>query len=409
MEKEDKKTEKIRKTFKGRVGADQGSLLSLSRVLVHLWNMALNQSHDWLAQNKNVAEGEKKISITPITFNFWLTRVKETVFTLEDGSQAALKDVSVDLSRQVLKQLAGAWQSYFELRKKGDTEARPPAPKKEQWFQTMAWSSFKVSGDTIIVPGYQKNRIVLKLGKYLTTEIEGKEVCYITLYRNRFSGEFNVSVVVATPAPQQIENPKVIRAIDLGAGDIAVSDSSGQEYLIPARRPDKHWMPLIAQVEQRADRCVKGSRAYNRRMNARRTMHEKSGNQKNSYQRKLARALFSGGVEAIVIGKSKTRLGLAQSESGTSDQHYGAQNTGYLFRQLLYIKEKAKEWGIPVIEVPDPQRKGELDDAQNKFFASRELLALGCKRFGLDVPNSYIKKQFIFNQGKGGRKEKKVA
>lgn len=401
--------EKLSKTFKGRVSLEEKEVLFLGKVLTHLWNLALAQVQVWLEQNKAVEDGQKKVSITPITLNFWLTTVKDTVFTMEDGSTVVLKDVSVDLSRQVLKMLAGSWQSYFELRKKGDTEARPPAPKKEEWFQTMAWSSFKVLGDTILVPGYQRQRIKIKLGEYLTREIEGKEVAYLTLYRNRFNGEFNLSVVVKTPAPQQIENPKVIRAIDLGAGDIAVSDSSGQEYLIPARRPDKHWMPLIAQVEGRAERCIKGSHAYKRRMNARRTMHEKSGNQKNSYQRKLARALFSGGVEAIVIGKSKTRLGLAQSESGTSDQHYGAQNTGYLFRQLLYIKEKAKERGIPVIEFPDPHRKGELDDAQSKFFASRALLALGCKNFGLDVPNSYIKKQFIFNQGKGGRKEKKVA
>lgn len=401
--------EKLAKTLKGRVSLEDEEVLFLGRVLTHLWNLALAQVQVWLEHNKTVGDGHKKVSITPITLNFWLTTVKNTVFTLEDGSTVTLKDVSVDLSRQVLKMLAGGWQSYFELRKKGDTEARPPAPKKEDWFQTMAWSSFTVLENTILVPGYQKKRIRLGLGEYLASQIKGKEVAYLTLYRNRFSGEFNLSVVVKTPAPQQIENPKVIRAIDLGAGDIAVSDSSGQEYLVPARRPDKHWMPLIAQVEQRAKRCVKGSRAYKRRMFARRTMHEKSGDQKNSYQRKLARALFSGEVEAIIIGKSKTRLGLAQSEGGTPDQHYGAQNTGYLFRQLLYIKEKAKERGVPVIELPDPQRKGELDDAQNKFFASRALLALGCKKFGIDMPESFVQNDFVFNQGKGGKKEKKVA
>jgi len=397
------KDEKIPKTYKGKVSLDESAVMYLSKILIHLWNLGLIQSHEWLTSNKCAEEGQKKVSVTPITFNFWLTKVKDRIFELEDQTTVLLKDVSVDLSRQVLKMLAGAWQSYFELRKRGDTEARPPSPKKEGWFQTMAWSNFTVRQGSIFVPGYQKNRIEIKLGDYLKRMVEDKEVAYVTLYRDRFSGEFNLSVVVKNPAPKHIEHPKVIRAIDLGAGDIAVSDSSGAEYLIPARRPDKHWMPLIAQVEHRAERCIKGSRAYKRRMKARRVMHEKSGNQKDSYQRKLARALFSGEVEAIVIGKGKTRLGLAQSESGTPDQHYGAQNTGYLFRQLLYIKEKAKERGIPVVEFPDPQRKGELEDSQKKFFASRELLSLGCKKFKIEVPNSFVQGEFIFNQGKGGK------
>lgn len=406
---------KISENFDGGVTLDETGLLYLSKILTHLWNLGIVQPEQCLSDTENFAGeidvvGLKKISITPITFNFWLTEVRRaTVFKLENGETADLSDVSVDLARQVLKQLAGSWQSYFELRKKGDTEARPPRSKKEDFFQTMAWSSFSVSGDTVLVPGYQKKRITIKLGEYLTEQIRGREVRYLTLYRNRYNGEFNLSVVVATPAPKQIENPKFIRAIDLGAGNMAVSDSTGEEYLIPTRRPDKYWMPRIAQVEKRVGGCTKGSRAHRRRMKARRIMHEKSGNQKISYQRKLARALFTGGVQAIIIGKSKTRLGLAQSNSGTPDQHYGAQNTGYLFRQLLYIKEKAAERGITVIEISDPQRKGDLENAQVKFFASRDLLAQGCKIFGLEAPKSFTRKDFEFDQGKGGKPPRKGA
>jgi len=419
LEKE--KEKKLLKTIKGRVTLDETGLLYLSRILTHLWNLGLAQSKQWLSDNAKIKRNEvnigweldvvdlKKVSITPITFFFWFTTVKDTIFQLEDGTSVALADVSVDLARQVLKQLAGSWQSYFELRKKGDTEARPPRSKKEDFFQTMAWSSFSVFGDTVRVPGYQKKRITIKLGEYLTEQIRGREVRYLTLYRNRYNGEFNLSVVVATPAPKQIENPKFIRAIDLGAGNMAVSDSTGEEYLIPTRRPDKYWMPRIAQVEKRVGGCTKGSRAHRRRMKARRIMHEKSGNQKISYQRKLARALFTGGVQAIIIGKSKTRLGLAQSNSGTPDQHYGAQNTGYLFRQLLYIKEKAEERGIPVIEISDPKRKGDLENPEAKFFASRDLLAQGCMRFGLGAPGSFIRKVFEFDQGKGGKPPRKGA
>jgi hypothetical protein len=57
----------------------------------------------------------------------------------------------------------------------------------------------------------------------------------------------------------------------------------------------------------------------------------------------------------LVVGKGRTRLGLAKTEGGTSAQHYGAQNTGYLFRQLIYLRNKTEERGIMLVELPDPE------------------------------------------------------
>jgi transposase len=167
----------------------------------------------------------------------------------------------------------------------------------------------------------------------------------------------------------------------MGAGSIAISDSSGEEYIIPTRRPDKFWRKNIQSLEERVKKCKKGSRAYNRRMKARRNMHNKSGAQHTDHQRKLAYSLVKG-VHVIVIGKMHTRLGLAQS-SGTHDQHWGAQNTGYHMRLLLFIKEKAAERGVHVIELPDPKREGQLNDALMKHRATQLLLENGCKKFGI--------------------------
>ena len=133
-------------------------------------------------------------------------------------------------------------------------------------------------------------------------------------------------------------------------------------------------------------------------MKARRAVFNKSGDQHISYQRKLAHALVEKKVQCIVLGKPHTRLGLAKSAEGTADQHWGAQNTGYMFRLFLYIKEKAEERGVRVIEFPDPARQGALCDPTRKFVASRALLAKGLMGTDIAAPAAFTRKSFAFKQ-----------
>jgi hypothetical protein len=414
------------------------AITHLSRVMIHLWNMAQMECEHrldvrtqvttalkvWRKKKTDVAEeysfndvfgnpfttmldGDTMerlkgvLSISAIGLNYWLIAVRSTAtITLESGEIIALKRVNNDLCREVLKKLAGSYSSFFKLKKKKDKRARKPGQKQEDWFQTMSWSTATFNENSILVSGIDRARIEIPLDEYLQEKVKGKKIVHATLSKNR-DGIFELSIVAASELPALIENPKLFRAIDLGAGDIAVSDSDGSQYLIPVRRPDKFWMPNIMSVEKRQEACTETSRLSKRLANFRKYMHERSGEQKKSFQRKLARALFEDkSVECIVIGKGQTRLGLAQSKDGTAKQHYGAQNTGYLFRQFLFLKEKAEERGISVIESPDPKRKGNLRP-KNKFFASRELLRHALRARGLPMPKEFTLKEFYFDQGQG--------
>ncbi len=363
--------------------------------MVHLWNMGLEESQRWMHPDTPTTE---KKSITSISFNFWLTeKAREKAVTLEDGTNVPLDTVSSILSREVLQKLAGSWSSYFELKKKNDHRARPPRVMTENRFQALSWTQVSVKGDSVLLPGADGNRLEIILPVYLQKQTEGKEVTQVTLSQRE--GIFYLNLVVVTPLPAKVQNPTFFRAIDLGAGALAVSDSDGSEFLIPARRPDKYWMPKIAEVEARQQGVNRESNRGKRLAKARRAMHNISHAQKNSHQRKLANALVEEKVHCIVIGKGRTRLGLAQSTDGTANQHYGAQNTGYLFRLLRYIKEKAAERGVWVVELPDPKRKGHSGDVQSKFLASRELLAREMERRGVKMPQQFKRKKFAFFQG----------
>jgi hypothetical protein len=433
--KNEKKKEVYQRVRKATVrieGEELKHLLFLSRTLMHLWNLALDEAESWLENATTLKNAwwiasfcQEEIEIpigsrmtwwkliqrllrlerlvTAYGFNYWLTPMRRSTILLEDQTPVNLDDVSSDLQRKVLVKLAGSYQSFFELQKKNDFKARKPQKKTENDFLALSWSTFKINNGKLIVPGYQRKSIEISLknrlrrndfsGGYLESEISGKKVDFITLSRNirreYKPGEYDLSLVLSETLPELIERPVIFRAIDLGAGDIAVMDWDesqriGIKHLIPARRPDKMWMEKIALVEARQEKRVKGSRGWKRLAAARKYMHARSGEQKSKHQEKVANALVPANrdIHCIIVGKPKTRLGLARTKTGTPKQHYGAQNTGYLFRQFLYLRNKAEERDIRFIELPDPRREGELDDPESKFRATLKLLQDGYRTLG---------------------------
>jgi hypothetical protein len=386
-----------RKTFGQKVVPRPEDVEKLSRVnaiLVKLWNMAIEQCNTWLNMSKSIIypgtenslrllgfpiemNNPERKSITPISLNFWLTPQRK--------NDADINSVSIVLAREMLRRLAGGFGSYFELKKKGDASARPPQQKNpDASFITLTWTqgSFSINDGILSATIGGRQRVIFTLGEYIQCKLKElpSEAFVAQVTVSMRDGEYWANFVCNIPKTEA-SKPKGVLAIDLGPGNIAISTSTGKEYLIHARRPDKRWRKEIFSVEARVAQCTKGSRAFRRRMKARRIMHNKSLRQHTDHQRKVAHWIIQQGM-TVVVGKMRTRLGLAQS-SGTSDQHWGVQNTGYAFRLLIFIKEKATEHGLSVIELPDPRRKGDKCDPCSKLKASRELLKQGCEKLKL--------------------------
>lgn len=390
---------KLRKAYKAVVYPSEEAVKNLwfiSRAMAHLWNLALVEAQTWL----ETTDKERKRAITAYSFNYWLTGARQSNVVLKDGTAVSLSSISSDLEREVLRKLAGSYQSFFELKKKKDARARMPSAREEERFQTLSWSSFTVKDGILSVPGMDGKPIVIPLGTYLTDVTLGKDVVHATIASR--DGSFELSLVTATPLPTMPEKPTFFRSIDLGAGNVAVTDSDGSEFLIPLRRPDKHWRPLAKKIERRIEKLKKkDSRRWRRLMKGRRRIWKIAGDQLRVGQRKLADALVEDKIQCIIIGKAVTRLGLAQSKTGTNDQHWGAQNTGYLFRLLLFIQEKAQERGIKLVKTEDPVRLGDNADPNTKFNASRSMLSEVLTKNGIGMPVVFIRKHFKIDQGRG--------
>lgn len=382
----------IRKTFVQKVTPrpeDLEKLGLLNTVLVKLWNSAVEQCNIWLEKPKGSTERQ---SITPISLNFWLTVIR--------NNDADINSAPVVLEREMLRRLAGGFASFFQLKKNNDSRARPPRVKiPEESFIALTWTqgSFSLTDNLLYATIGNKHRAVFILGDYINGILkglpEGSIVAQVTISKR--DGEFRANFVCNIPRVEP-QIPIGIMAIDLGSGDIVLSCSDGKEYSIPTRRPDKRWRKEIFAVEERLENCVKNSRSWKRRMKARRVMHNKSLHQHTDHQRKVALWIVKQRM-TVVVGKMNTRLGLAKS-GGTADQHWGVQNTGYALRLLIFIKEKAAEHGLSVIELPDPRRKGDAANPDSKFHASRELLKQGCEKLSISLPSSFARMEHSIPQ-----------
>jgi hypothetical protein len=360
-----------------------------------------------LEKEKQISENEailKTLGISSISLNYLLTADGEIVKKLKEEGF----NIPSDLIRQLAAKISASYSSFFALKKNNDSRARIPGYKDaEKGIAPICWSSFKFEDGVLILSLPEKVKLNITLPAGIITRIGTAKPCYVQLLKLPQPNEtrWKLDVVVSYEAPASKDKPQSIRAIDLGAGNIAVSDSSGAEYLIPTRRGEKFWMDRIAQVERRMKNRTKGSRGYISLSEARRKMHLRIRYQHNDHQRKLAHALCKD-VDCVVVGKPRTRLGMSRSKKLSPEQHHGVQNTGYMSRMMIYIKEKCTERGIIYIELPDPPRIGHINDPEVKFEASRKLLVQVLQNTGLSEPSVWTRSKLKFNQG--GKRKKKV-
>lgn len=402
----------IRKTYSYRVTprkSDIALLNSVNATLINLWNSALDHCMVCCEHNQAINHTRDQLEvytlpshkemyfgrtafITPISLNFWLTGIRKNNHHVEE--------VSVVLEREMLRRLAGSFSSYFTLRKKGDTRARLPRAKDtEKSFIALTWTtkSFSIDQGMLTASVGSRRTVVFALGQYINKILKElpaeSTVAQVTVSKR--GDEYWANFVCNIPRPADAPMRGII-AIDLGSGDIACCTSDGKEFSFAARRPDKWWRKKIYTVENRLEKCQKGSRAWKRRSKARKVMHRKSLHQHTDHQRKLADWIVKQGL-AVVVGKMNTRLGLAKSD-GTADQHWGVQNTGYAFRLLVFLKEKASEHGITLLEFPDPPRN-DLENPDQKFESARTLLRKGCAQLNIFFPQKFDRISFSFTQG----------
>lgn len=285
--------------------------------------------------------------------------------------------------QETLKLLDGGFNSFMQLRLRGDLRARPPKEKSPhrfceiqgvQGFQLVA-GNVKVAAQKLLTPAQRDHlqtssggcSIVLSPGKTLPG---GAMLSFpIPLYQqlllsqavklNKFTivqdgkGRFWCSIAYAIEKPETVPLvPEEVVFITLGASFIGVVSSLGEET-IKLWRPDQYWMPRIKEKKALRDRCAKGSGRWRKLNNAIERDYERLHCQQFDDQRKMiARVLRRHGVHFVIaehspIRAKKGRLadGERAERGGMLGLNWSAQNTGSLARLRQLLEQKAAEWG----------------------------------------------------------------
>jgi IS605 OrfB family transposase len=305
----------------------------------------------------------------------WNTSVRQSL--------PLLAQVDCASEQCTLDRITGAWSSYRELKKRGDTEARPPKNRNSEfWFDSLAWKSGKIRGNEITL-GHKipnKPELKFKIDEYGLEKITGKELCRVEITREYSekwitNSKWYLTLTYEVAKPEE-KNINRILALDTGAGDIAGIDSRGRVYLQPMRRADKYWHKILKPLKSARENMPRGDEQRQKLQEKIRKIERKQSNQMNDFQRKLAHSIVEK-ADCFIIGKSTVRLGLAQSTDGSKKEHRGAQNTGSISRFIMLLKNKAKEQGKKVIEVPDAKFVEITDKAERKVLMALEHLKAG--------------------------------
>jgi len=203
---------------------------SLTYAASKLWNIANYERKswtkesgrpypDWYDQKKRLKE------------NFWYRNLP---------SQTA---------QEVLKQLDGAWKSFYKLKKTGGIEnPRPPRYKHKNSNIRYLNKGFTITQDKIrlSIPRYQKEYISLKYGikvDYMYIQIPeayknytGK-VKVIEIIPIPRSNRYRVNIILDLPKVEYVEDNNIYMSVDLGINNLMTCYiSTGKSHIISGRQ-----------------------------------------------------------------------------------------------------------------------------------------------------------------------------
>lgn len=297
---------------------------------------------------------------------------------------------------ETLDSVDADFKSFFKLRKNGDVNAKPPQGRREgYWCKIPGRSGFKVEGENIIISlGELGNPLVFKVPAFQLERLSAfprKAQKKFELYRDERdpekSGRYWMSIAYDTPKPQTkpiLPGNTVYLAI--GASRMGIVSYKG-EFCINLPRPDYHWKGkgMIPEVEERMEKCVKGSRKWKRRAIARAKMFAKLGHQqKQSQYETISQKLLCHGIHFVVTelvvrqGKPGALADASKEERGGAPfgPNWSAQNTGNIARLVQKLTRKAQELGGIVVKLKPPElslEERQLPDDQRKVVLARKL------------------------------------
>ena len=313
--------------------------------------------------------------------------------TAKRSENADFAAIPRNWQEETLDALDGSFKSFLALRKRGDSDAKPPRERAYEgnFYKIPGRSGFKVTDGGKVIVSFAKLDIELvseipdyQFGKLAgTTRLKKFEIVRDERDMTK-PGRFWISIAYEIPKPVEvpfIANQAVYLAI--GASWIGIVSPKG-EFCYHLPRPDFHWKPKINQVDERLQRVAKGSRKWKRLISARAKMFRKLGAQQKQHgQYEVVGKLLALGCHFVVSDlKVRSKEGAladaTQSERGGSPfgANWSAQNTGNIANLVAKLTEKAKAIGGVVVKHKPPEmspNERQLPQEQRKILLARKL------------------------------------
>ncbi len=343
-------------------------LVRMSTVLREVWNDAL---WDRLVVSQNLYPLWKRSVGEEVarTLSSWFAPGlfdQINKLTLMRNEHLNWRAVPRSFEEETLDGLEAGFKSFFELKKRGDVDARPPKFRYEGDFTEIPGRfGFKVEdGNFILNPGGfvgEEGKLRFPIPEYQQELFRrAKRLKKFTLYRDERSldkpGRFWISVAYEIEKPDVVALvPDDIVYVAIGASSVGILSRERAE-VIKLWRPDKYWKPKIESLEKRLEACLPDSRKWHRLNQAKRIMQKKMAAQQKQDQREVvALDLIAGQAKHFVLKdfvirskKGKLADGSDLERGGSLGLNWMAQNTGSFARLAAQLEEKAKERGSKV-------------------------------------------------------------
>ncbi len=225
------------------------------------------------------------------------------------------KAVYSKVLQMAIRTLNADYNSFFEQRKNGDTNAHPPGFKGKEHFTTMIHnqSGFRIKSSTITLTQYYKKDIPLTFD--IPSSEKFRRVYQVSIFKDK--NKYFLSIVHEVPE-KPYEDNGIYQAIDLGiTKTVSAVNTKGKFFEAKNPRPDKYWNQIIDALQSRRDHCKKKSRKHNHIHQSMTKRQKKRSNQIKDIQHKLSRRMIDNTrANTIIIGDLDVKE-MAQSRKAT--------------------------------------------------------------------------------------------
>jgi putative transposase len=329
-------------------------LWDLSEKCRLIYNFALSDRIDNWKEQKELPKDERKY----ITYTQQQDELPEIKQKYPEYTWVYSK-----VLQMTLRNLDGAYKSFFGLWKNGYKDARPPKYKGKDYFTTLCYnqSGFTIENDTVSFSHKHPSKTELSFDiSHYPLKKEAKKVKQVEIFTKK--GKWFVSITYEIQEPKYVDNGKY-QAIDLGISNlVSAVNLDGKFVQIKNRRADLYWKKKLQEVQSKRDRCKKYSRRWKKYHRKFCRMKMKCANQLKDFQHKIskqiventrANTIIVGDLNVKAMAKKKKTTPSPRQNKANKTLNYSIQNTGSLGRFVQFLTYKARKIGKRVTRVDE--------------------------------------------------------